>query len=179
MKKRLFSAEIVLLNIICLAFMLIYSVSPVMASGLENIVLNDAKQQERALLDEVDEVSDISYMKARNGHLNYGSIELIKVSATRARILATTQAHHVCPEIWMDIYVDQYDSEHNEWKQWRSWEYSTTNSQHLTKAMEIIVPSGHYYSVRGYHTCKHGLVLETATTMTDGLYIGTTDKPII
>lgn len=179
MKCKLLSTKKLFLIVIFIVIVGTGYAIPIMASGLENAGLSVTDQQVRSLIDDVEQVSDIQYMKARNGHLNYGSIELIKVSATRARILATTQAHHVCPEIWMDIYIDQYNREYDEWNQLRYWEYSTTNSQHLTKAMEIIVPSGYYYSIRGYHTCKHGTVLETATTMTDGLYIGTTDKPIL
>lgn len=137
------------------------------------------ENRDRSLLDSVDAVSDTEYMRARYGHLNYGFVELRKVSPTRARISATTQAHHVCEQIMTEIYVDRYDANEGTWKQWRNWEYSTTNSQHLTKNMEIIVLSGYYYSVRGYHTCVHGNVMESAETATDGLYIGTTDKPII
>lgn len=151
----------------------------VMASGLEETGLYDVGKPERSLLDDVSTVSDTVYTRVRNAHLNYGSIELIKVSPTRARILATTQAHHACPELWLDIYLDRYDTKTNTWNQIRYWEYSTTDSQHLTKAMEVIVLSGYYYSIRGYHSCRHGNVMETAETVTDGLYIGTTDKPII
>lgn len=170
-KKLLISLFITIILVLCGA-------TSVMASGLGGTRLYD-KAQERSLLDDLESVSDIQYTRVRNGHLNYGSIELIKVSPTRIRIGATTQAHHVCPEIWMDIYLDRYDPDTDAWSQIRYWEYSTTNSQHLTKNMEIIVLSGYYYSIRGYHSCIHGNVMETAETMTDGLYIGTTDKPIL
>lgn len=164
---------------ICVIITLVGGATSVRASGLKETGLYETEKVERSLLNNIDAVSDIEYTRARNGHLNYGSIELIKVSPTRARILATTQAHHVCPEIWLDIYLDRYDAETDTWNQLRYWEYSTTNSQHLTKAMEIVVLSGYYYSIRGYHSCRHGNVMETAETMTDGLYIGTTDKPIL
>lgn len=162
----------------CILVMIVYGVTPIMASGLESTGLY-ANNQERSLLDSVESVSDIQYMKARNGHLMYGSIELIKVSPTRVRLATTTQAYHVCPNLYMDIYLDQYNPETGLWNQQRYWEFSTKDSQHLTKNMEVIVRSGYYYSIRGYHACIHGNVMETAETMTDGLYIGTTDKPIL
>lgn len=165
--------------IILITFLIVCDISPVMAMGVNDIGVYTKGQQERSLLSDVDSVSDIRYKRVRNGHLNYGYVELQKVSPTRAGIIATTQAHHICPEIHMDIYVDKFDVNTQTWNQWRYWEYSTNSSQHLTKNMEIIVPSGYYYSVRGYHTCIHGNVMESAETMTDGLYIGTTDKPII
>lgn len=179
MEVKSFGVRKVLLSVISVLTMTACSALPIMASGLQDVGLYEADVQERSLLDEINWVSDITYTRVRNAHLNYGSIELMKVSPTRARIGATTQAHHTCPEIWMDIYVDKYDPDTQMWNQWRYWEYSTTNNDHLTKNMEIIVQSGYYYSVRGYHSCRHGEVLETATTMTDGLYIGITDKPVL
>lgn len=177
MKRRDYVVKKILLYVAGVVMMVIGSTNPVMASGATDV--GDARVQERSLLDDVEAVSDIQYMRARNGHLMYGSVELTKVSPTRARLVAITQAYHVCPKLYVDIYIDRYDTETGQWNQWRNWEYSTSNSDHLTKNMEIIVQSGYYYSVRGYHTCKHDNVIETATTVTNGLYIGTTDKPII
>lgn len=154
-------------------------IQSVKADNLSAGIMYDEENNGRTLLDGVSPVSDIKYMRLRNSHLNYGYIELQKISPTRAGIIATTQAHHTCPEIQMELYVDKYNRDLKKWEPWRSWEYSTTNSQHLTKNMEIIVQSGYYYSLRGYHSCVHGNVMESAETMTDGLYIGTTDKPIV
>lgn len=179
MKVKKIAVKRLLMSLFCATVIMACGVTPVKASNLANSTLYNQENDERSLLDNIETVSNIEYNKARNGHLNYGSIELIKVSPTRVRIGATTQAHHVCPELYMNIYLDRYDPETNMWNQIRYWEYSTTNSQHLTKNMEIIVLSGYYYSIRGYHTCLHGNVIETAETMTDGLYVGTTDKPII
>lgn len=165
--------------VVFILFMSIWNVLPITAAGLDDTGLYKANKQERSLMDDVESVSDIQYMRARNGHLMYGSIELSKISPTRAGILATTQAYHVCPNLYMDIYLDRYDPNTGLWNQLRYWEFSTINNDHLTKNMEIIVKSGYYYSIRGYHICVHGDVMETAETMTDGLYIGTTDKPIL
>lgn len=133
----------------------------------------------RSLLDEVDVVSDKVYFRQRSSHIDFGMVELTKLSPTRAAIGASTQALHVCPQVHLNIYVDKYDEKNEEWVQWRYWEYSAENVDHLTRNLEIIVPSGNYFSVRGYHICVHGDTIETIDTETDGLYIGITDKPII
>lgn len=179
MKFMVSCAKKALICIVCMLMINIFNVTPVLALGLEDTVTYGEDVSERSLLDDIEAVSDIKYTRARNAHLNYAFVELKKVSPTRAKISATTQAHHVCTDIFMDIYLDRYDADTKKWYQQRYWEYSTTNSQHLTKNMEIIVQSGYYYSIRGYHSCMHDNMIETATTMTDGLYIGTTDKPII
>lgn len=146
------------------------------AASLQETVPETARQ--RSLLDDVDTVSDKVDLLQRNGHLDFGEISLTKLSPTRASIFGTTQAYHICPTLELDLYVDKYDIKTETWNQWRYWEFTENNAQHLDKSLEIIVQSGYYYSVRGYHTCIHGDVMESAETITDGLYIGITDKPV-
>lgn len=179
MKKQVSYISKLLSGMVFMALALIFCSETDVRAEVLVVAEANVESHSRSILDGVEVVSDTEYMRARYGHLNYGFVELRKVSPTRVKISATTQAHHICPQISTDIYVDKYDTNTETWSQWRYWEYSTTDSQHLTKNMEIIVPSGYYYSVRGYHTCIHGNVMETAETMTDGLYVGTTDKPIL
>lgn len=150
--------------------------SQIKAETLQETVSQTAKQ--RSLLDEVDTVSDKVSILKRSGHLDFGEISLTKLSPTRASIFGTTQAFHACPTLELNLYVDKYDTKTGDWEQWRYWEFSENNVDSLTKSLEIIVRSGYYYSVRGYHTCVHGDVIETAETVTDGLYIGITDSPV-
>ena len=146
------------------------------AKSIQETVPQTVKQ--RSLLDEVDTVSDKVDLLQRSGHLDFGEISLTKLSPTRASIFGTTQAYHTCPTLELDLYVDQYNTKTGNWKQWRYWEFSENNVDSLTRSLEIIVQSGYYYSVRGYHSCIHGDVQEMAETITDGLYIGITDKPV-
>ena len=146
------------------------------AASLQETVPQNTRQ--RSLLDNVDTVSDKVDLLQRSGHLDFGEISLTKLSPTRAAIFGTTQAYHTCPELQLNLYVDKYDTDTQEWEQWRYWEFSENNVDSLTRELEIIVRSGYYYSVRGYHTCIHGDVMETAETITDGLYIGITDSPV-
>ena len=146
------------------------------AESIQETVPQTVKQ--RSLLDEVDTVSDKVDLLQRSGHLDFGEISLTKLSPTRASIFGTTQAYHACPELRLNLYVDKSNVDTGEWSQWRYWEFSGENVDHISRSLEIIVRSGYYYSVRGYHTCIHGDVQETAETITDGLYIGITDKPV-
>ena len=135
-------------------------------------------ERQRSLLNDVDMVSDKVSILQRSAHFDFGEISLTKLSPTRASIFGTTQAYHTCPTLELDLYVDKYDIKTETWNQWRYWEFTENNAQHLDKSLEIIVQSGYYYSVRGYHTCIHGNVMESAETFTDGLYIGITDSPV-
>lgn len=146
------------------------------AETLQETVSQTAKQ--RSLLDDVDTVSDRVTILQRSSHLMYGEISLTKLSPTRASIFGTTQAFHACPTLELDLYVDKYDTKTGDWYQWRYWEFTAENADSLTRSLEIIVQSGYYYSVRGYHICVHDDVIESTETITDGLYIGITDKPV-
>ena len=146
------------------------------AASIQETVSQTTRQ--RSLLDDVDIVSDKVNIRQRNSHLSFGEISLTKLSPTRASIFGTTQACHTCPTVELDLYVDKYNTETGKWSQWRYWEFSEDNVDHVTRSLEIIVQSGYYYSVRGYHSCIQGNVQETAETITDGLYIGITNSPV-
>lgn len=146
------------------------------AASLQEIVPQTERQ--RSLLDDVDKVSDKVDLLQRSGHLDFGEVSLTKLSPTRASIFGTTQAYHTCPTLHLNLYVDKYDTKTGDWYQWRYWEFTEENVDSLTRSLEIIVQSGYYYSVRGYHICVHGNVVESAETITDGLYIGITDSPV-
>lgn len=150
--------------------------SQIKAETLQETIPQTVEQ--RSLLDDVDTVSDKVSILQRSSHLMYGEISLTKLSPTRASIFGTTQAVHTCPKVHLNLYVDKYNTETGKWSQWRYWEFSADNVDGLTKSLEIIVQSGYYYSVRGYHICIHDDVMESAETFTDGLYIGITDSPV-
>jgi hypothetical protein len=147
------------------------------AADLQLPVATSLSETGPSLVDDVESLSDIAYPKARGSHLNMGMVEIAKKNSTRAYVSGSTQALHACPEVYLDIYVDKYNKSTGEWDQWRYWEFKAENVEYLTKSLEIIVPSGNYFSVRGYHSCIHDDVMETIETQTDGLYIGTTDTP--
>lgn len=136
------------------------------------------KKEERSLLDDVESVKDTSYSIMRNSHLGCGIVELTKVSPTRVGVFGTTQAVHNCDEIHLNLYLDRYDVETDTWNEYRSWEFSDEDTDFLTADIVAIVHPEYYYSIRGYHICIHGEVMETTFTMTHGLYIGKTDKPV-
>lgn len=148
------------------------------AALLEDVV-TEGQTREISLLDDIDLVSDIQYSRARTSHINYGYVELRKESSTRGAILATTQALHVCPEVYLTIYLDWYDPYTDKLAGSREIrEFSATNVDHLTKSLSVAVKSGYYYAVRGVHVCIHDDVIESIHTETNGLYIGTTNAPV-
>ena len=53
---------------------------------------------------------------------------------------------------------------------YKSWNFTASNATNLTKDITVIVPSGYYYRVRGYHAAKDGSK-ESAKTLTSGILV--------
>ena len=53
----------------------------------------------------------------------------------------------------------------------RYWEFTGKNATSLGKTIDVIVPSGTYYRVRGYHAASNDGLKESTTTLTQGIMI--------
>ena len=53
----------------------------------------------------------------------------------------------------------------------RFFEYTAKNVTSLSKEIKVLVPSGTYYRVRGYHTASNDGLKESASTLTSGIMI--------
>ena len=51
------------------------------------------------------------------------------------------------------------------------WDFTKNNVTALDQSINVIVPSGYYYRVRGYHAAKEGGVKESTTTLTSGILV--------
>lgn len=54
---------------------------------------------------------------------------------------------------------------------YKSWDFTKNNDTSLSQSINVIVPSGYYYRVRGYHAAKEGGVKESTTTLTNGILV--------
>lgn len=53
---------------------------------------------------------------------------------------------------------------------YKSWEFTASNATNLDKNLTVLVPSGYYYRVRGYHAAKDGSK-ESVSTLTKGVLV--------
>lgn len=128
-----------------------------------------------SILDEIqstetdtDHAEDISYGLLRGNNLNYGMVDIGRLSSNEINITGITQCHHVCGNVYLEIYLEQKDN--GGYSTYKSWEFSKTNATSLTRSMNVIVPSGHYYRVRGYHATEDGS-FESTETLTSGILV--------
>lgn len=111
---------------------------------------------------------DTSYSLLRGNNLNFGSVSISKVSSNEIHIYGLTQCHHECDVVYLDLSLERkVNGSYGTYKQWR---FDDTNVSNLDVSIDVIVPSGYYYRVRGYHAAKDGSK-ESTTTLTDGVLV--------
>lgn len=132
--------------------------------------------QASSILDEVtgietteDFAEDTSTILTRGNYLNLGHMKISKLASNKINIHGITQCHRVCDRAYLYIYLEQkVDGSYGTYK---SWKFEDTEVSNLDKSLNVIVPSGHYYRVRGYHAAKEGTTKESTETLTDGVLV--------
>ena len=131
--------------------------------------------QASSILDKVTSVEttenyaeDTSYSRLKGNNLNYGTVKVQKLSSNEIGIYGLTQCHHVCDTVYLYLYLERkVDGSYGTYKYWR---FEANDVTSLSRGINVIVPSGTYYRVRGYHAAKDGSK-ESTTTLTSGILI--------
>lgn len=111
---------------------------------------------------------DISYSVLRGNNLNYGSAKITRLSSNEINIYGVTQCHHECDDVYLYLYLER--KVNGSYGTYDYWKFDKQNSSNLTVSMNVIVPRGYYYRVRGYHAAKDGSK-ESTTTLTSGILV--------
>ena len=161
-----------------MAISLLTSTVPVLA---ETISIVDDVVSEEATNDEIndDEITDeetteewtedTSYNMMRSNNLSYGNMKIQKLSSTKIAINGMTQCHRKCAKVYLYIYLER--KVNGSYGTYKYWKFDASNVSNLTKEMTVIVPSGTYYRVRGYHAASNGGVKESTSTLTQGIKV--------
>lgn len=142
------------------------SVSPVLATSVQASSIMDELTDEETIGDYAE---DTSYSLLRGNNLNCGTVKISKLSSNEIAIYGLTQCHKECDELWLELYLEQKNN--GSYSTYDIWEFYDTNETSLSASITAIVPSGHYYRVRGYHAAKDG-TKEATTTITQGIWVG-------
>lgn len=131
--------------------------------------------QASSILDEITELEttedfaeDISYSRLRGNNLNYGSAKITKLASNKVNVYGMTQCHHECDEVYLDLYLER--KVNGSYATYKYWRYDATDVSNLDVSINVIVPSGYYYRIRGYHAAKDG-AKESTTTLTSGILV--------
>lgn len=137
------------------------SAIPVAASSILDTVVTTKGSSNHA--------EDISYSVLRGNNLNYGISDITQISSGEINVTGKTQCHRICDEVYLYMYLEQKDG--NSYYTYKSWNYSTTDATHITKSLNVLVPRGHYYRLRGNHVVYEGGTRESISTITDGIWV--------
>ncbi len=147
-----------LLAIICL----------IVCFSLTNIIPVMAEELITDLETEDDFSEDTAYSVLRGNNLNFGTTTVKKLASNKVAVSGITQCHHECDTVYLNLYLER--KVNGTYSTYKSWKFTSSNASNLTKDITVIVPSGYYYRVRGYHAAKDGSK-ESLTTLTKGVLV--------
>lgn len=117
---------------------------------------------------EEDFAEDTTYSVLRGNNLNFGTTTINKLASNKVAVAGVTQCHHVCDTVYLTLTLERkVDGTYSPYK---SWKFTSSNATNLTKSLTVLVPSGYYYRVRGYHAAKDGSK-ESVKTLTKGILV--------
>lgn len=147
-----------------------------LAAGLmASVTVTSVPVQASSILDKVtseettaDHAEDTSYSLLKGNNLSSGTVKVQKISSNEIGIYGVTQCHHVCDKVYLSLYLER--KVNGSYGTYKYWEFTADNVSSLSKGLNVAVPSGTYYRVRGYHAAKDGSK-ESTSTLTSGILI--------
>ena len=139
------------------------SVTPVLAETTS--ILDEITAEETT----EDFAEDTAYYPARSTNLNCGNVKIQKVNSGELSIYGLTQCHKKCSKVYLSLFLERKAD--GGYSTYKIFEYTAKNVTSLEKGLNVIVPSGTYYRVRGYHAASNDGLKESASTLTSGIMI--------
>ena len=139
------------------------SVTPVLAETTS--ILDEITDEETT----EDFSEDTEYYPARSTNLNCGNVKIQKVNSGELAIYGLTQCHKKCSKVYLSLFLER--KVNGSYSTYKVWEFTGKNVTSLSRTIDVIVPSGTYYRVRGYHAASNDGLKESASTITQGIMI--------
>ena len=144
------------------------SVTPALAettSILDAVVDRELTDEETT----ADFAEDTSYSLLRGTNLNFGNVKIQRVNSGELAIYGVTQCHKKCSKLYLSLFLER--KVNGNYGTYKYWEFTGKNATSLSRTINVIVPSGTYYRVRGYHAASNGGLKESTSTLTQGIMI--------
>ena len=125
-------------------------------------------EDNEALEVDTDYSEDTTYSMLRGNNLNYGTTSVKKMASNKVAVSGITQCHHACDKVYLTLTLER--KVNGTYSTYKTWTYTESNVTHINKGFTVIVPSGYYYRVRGYHAAKDGSK-ESVNTLTKGVLV--------
>lgn len=149
------------------------SSQPVFAQSdsLIDAILDEEEGADEITAEETTEdfAEDTSYSMLRGTNLNLGSMKIKKLASNEIGIYGLTQCHKKCSKVYLSIYLER--KVNGSYGTYKYWNFTANNVTSLSKTLDVAVPSGTYYRVRGYHAASNGGLKESTSTLTQGVMV--------
>ena len=129
-----------------------------------------------SILDEItdeetteDYSEDTSTILARSSYLHLGNVKSQRVSSNEIAIYGLTQCHKKCSKVYLSLFLER--KVNGSYGTYKIWEFTAKNASSLSKEIDVAVPSGTYYRVRGYHAASQSGTKESTSTLTQGIMV--------
>lgn len=134
----------------------------ILSEGTDNIELTEEETTEEF-------AEDTSYSLLRGTNLGYGTVKIQKVASNEIAIHGLTQCHKSCSKVYLSLYLER--KVNGSYGTYKYWEFTGSNVTNVQKTLDVAVPSGTYYRVRGYHAASNGGLKESTSTLTSGIMV--------
>ena len=141
------------------------------SDSLIDAILDEEEGADEITSEETTEdfAEDTSYSLLRGTNLNFGSIKIKKIASNEIAIYGLTQCHKKCSQVYLYVYLER--KVNGSYGTYKYWEFTGNNTTNLQRTLDVAVPSGTYYRVRGYHAASNGGLKESTSTLTSGIMV--------
>jgi hypothetical protein len=116
-----------------------------------------------------DSAEDIAYSLLRGSYLNSGQVKIGKLSSYKVHVYGMTLCTRQTANVYLSLALER--KVNGSYSTYQLWKFSTTNATSLIKGIDVSVPSGYYYRLRGYHAVVDSGTTETLDTLTSGILV--------
>lgn len=150
------------------------SAQSVLADSSDNLmdaILSEETDNDELTDEETTEdfSEDTSYSLLRGTNLGFGTVKIQKVASNEIAIYGLTQCHKKCSKVYLSLFLER--KVNGSYGTYKYWEFTGSNATHLERTIDVAVPSGTYYRVRGYHAASNGGLKESTSTLTQGIMV--------
>ena len=141
------------------------------SDNLMDAVLSEETADEEITEEETieDFSEDTSYSLLRSTNLSFGTVKIQRVASNEIAIYGLTQCHQKCSKAYLTLALER--KVNGSYGTYKIWEFTANNVTHLERGLDVAVPSGTYYRVRGYHAASNGGLKESTSTLTSGIMV--------
>jgi hypothetical protein len=149
------------------AAMLFTAVAPVTAHAEEADTLRWADFTEEETTE--DSAEDTVYALLRGSYLNSGQVKITKLSSYQVHVFGMTLCARQTSKVYLTMALER--KVNGSYSTYQIWDFSTTDATSLAKGIDVTVPSGYYYRLRGYHAAVDGTTKESVNSLTNGIWV--------